>query len=218
MRLLALPFLPLALLAALSAQDDPAKALKSKDVSARLAALESLSKEKNAKNEKLVVGALKDDDWEVAEKAAFVLETVGTAASVPELVELALEAPIARVRATAAHAAAMLGAEGAAEMHSKKSGGKEGWRALEALAVVTSTKDANYELKQLEKLAENAKDDRARAFAAAAAVGATSAEKGELFVKLATSAHAQVACAALEAAAKRPSAARIEPLAEVLLR
>ena len=207
---------PLAFLAASFAQDDPIKSLKSKDVATRLAALERLSKEKSPKNEKAVAQALKDEDWEVAEKAAFVLGSIGTSASVPELVALAIDGPIARVRSTAAASAALLGAESAAEMLSKKSGGKEGWRALDSLAVLTNAKEAKYELKSLEKVAETAKDDRARAAAARAAIGAVPAEKGELLVRFATSAHPEVACAALDAAIHRPAAARVAPLAEVL--
>src|SRR5688572_26364246 len=91
--LLLLPVLP---------QDDPSKNLKSKEVGARLTALEALSKEKNAKNEKLVAAALRDEDWEVAEKAADVLAKIGGPGSVDDLVRVALEAPLARLRVAAA--------------------------------------------------------------------------------------------------------------------
>lgn len=59
-------------------QSTPAKDLRSKSVETRLQAIESLASSEPGKEvTKLLVGALKDDDWEVVEAAITALGTVG---------------------------------------------------------------------------------------------------------------------------------------------
>ncbi|NQU48229.1 MAG: HEAT repeat domain-containing protein, partial [Planctomycetes bacterium] len=58
-------------------QGDPAKDMKSKDYSVRLAAVQNLAVVEHAQAEKLLVAALKDKDWEVVEAAASALGKVG---------------------------------------------------------------------------------------------------------------------------------------------
>jgi len=48
----------------------PAKLLKSKDVMVRLGAVQTLTDDGGEDAEKLLIGALKDKDWEVVERAA----------------------------------------------------------------------------------------------------------------------------------------------------
>jgi HEAT repeat protein len=205
-----------ALTLAAALQDDPIKNLKSKDVSARLTALEALSKEKNAKNEKAVLGALKDEDWEVVEKAADVLAKIGTEGAVDELVKLALTAPLARLRAAAATALAVIDPVQGAEGLSKKVASPDPARALESLAVLAAHSNKELDLKALDKLPEKAKEPSSRAAAARALTLAAAPDKTELLKKLATSAHPEVACAVLDAAIEKPSPARAEALASVL--
>lgn len=200
-------------------QEDPAKNLKSKDVSLRLSAIDRLAQEKSAKNEKAIVSALKDSDWEVVDKAADALGKAGSADSIPELVELALNGPIARVRISAALSLAAIDAVKASEALAKKATGKDPTRALEALATLCSAREAKYELKGLERQVETAKEDVARA-AAARALAATElyvgGGDGDALVKLATSAHAEVACATLEVLLAHPDLKRAASLVRVL--
>ena len=89
------------------AQDDPAKAIKSKDFETRKAAVLELSKGDHDKAEKLLIGALKDDDWEIAELAATGLGSLGEGASkgaMKALLKVALDGPIYRLRRAAASA------------------------------------------------------------------------------------------------------------------
>ena len=118
----------LAVVTALPLQGDPAKDIKSKDFEVRLAAVELLASGHD-KAEKLLVGALKDKDWEVMEAAAAALGRLGEAqggdkASMNALLKLALSGPTQRIRGVAA--AALAQAHGAAgyEALLKKMSGK----------------------------------------------------------------------------------------------
>lgn len=197
-------------------QDDPAKNLKAKEVSLRLSAIDRLAQEKSAKNEKALVSVLKDADWEVVDKAADALGKAGSTESIPELVELALNGPIARVRATAALSLAAIDALKASEALAKKVTGKDPTRALEALATLCSAREAKYELKGLERQVESAKEDVARAAAARALAATQLSGDGDELVKLATSTHAEVACAALEVLATHPDLKRASSLVRIL--
>ena len=93
-----MPILALALAAVLALQDQPAKQIKSKDPLERLAAVEGLRAQGDKKAVQLLSKALGDDDWEVAERAAAALGELGAVKAADDLVELALEAPVARLR------------------------------------------------------------------------------------------------------------------------
>src|SRR5437773_355985 len=96
---------------------DLEKGMKAKEVEVRLATVNMLSRDKDPKTEKLLVNAFKDEDWEVAESAADALGERGTKASLDALVKLALDAPLARIRFTAAQAIGKIAPEeGAAEL------------------------------------------------------------------------------------------------------
>ncbi len=78
---------------------DPAAGLKAKDWKERKAAVEFLRGGAHEKAERLLIGALKDDDWEVREAAIRALGTlVGSEKALDALVDEALEAPVARMR------------------------------------------------------------------------------------------------------------------------
>jgi HEAT repeat protein len=84
------------------AQTDPAKALRSRDVEERLAAVAELGRGGHEKAEALLVRALDDGDWEVREAAARALAGPGEEAAVAPHVEAAHEGPTRRVRNAAA--------------------------------------------------------------------------------------------------------------------
>src|SRR5262249_5349721 len=160
--------------------------------------------------------ALKDGDWEVVDKAADALGRAGSVASLGELVDLALEGPIARVRTTAALSLAAIDAQKASDALAKKLAVKDPTRALEALATVCAAGKGKVEIKGLERHVESGKEDVARAAAARALAAGALAGDGEALTKLATSAHAEVACAALEVAAAHPALEHAALIARVL--
>src|SRR5437773_1543547 len=84
---------------------DPAKDIKDKDFQVRLAAIEALEATGGPEAEPLLIDALNDKDWEVVERAALALAKKGTTASVQELVNLAAEGPVRRIRMVAAKSA-----------------------------------------------------------------------------------------------------------------
>lgn len=218
----ALPLSPLLLAAALLAfQDDPAKNLKAKDVSLRLSAIDRLAAEKTPKNEKALQSALKDADWEVVDKAADALGRVGTKDSLGELTDLALEGPIARIRASAALSLAAIDPVEGAKHVVKKMSVKDPRRGLEALAIVCAAKPAQHELKLARQL-EIAKDDVTRAAAArgyaGTALGDQANGKGgdDVLHELATSDKPEVACAALDVLAQHAAPERAALVARIL--
>ncbi|HUR29148.1 MAG TPA: HEAT repeat domain-containing protein [Planctomycetota bacterium] len=127
-----------ALLLPLAAQDghDPARAIKSKDVGDRLAAIEALRTTADPQGEKLLLGALGDRDLEVIEKAAAALAERGTDAAVAPLVRLCIDGDLVRARRTAARTLAKIApVKGAAELV-KLTSGKSAVPAFEALGIV----------------------------------------------------------------------------------
>ncbi len=115
---------------------DPARGIKSKLVAERLAAVEALRVSPDAQNEKLLLGALADRDWEVTEKAALALADRGGDASVAQLVRLCIDGPVLRMRRAGARTLAKIAPfKGTAEL-AKLTAGKSAARALEALAIV----------------------------------------------------------------------------------
>ncbi|HTF89114.1 MAG TPA: HEAT repeat domain-containing protein [Planctomycetota bacterium] len=131
-------FLTVALGPGLAAQDapDPARGLKSKNISERLAAIEALRNATDPQHEKLLLGVLGDRDWEVIEKAAAALADRGSDLSVVPLVKLCTEGPILRIRRAASRSLAKAAPEkGTAELL-KHCSGKSSIRAFEALAIV----------------------------------------------------------------------------------
>ncbi len=115
---------------------DPARGLKSKVVAERLAAIEALRISPDTQNEKLLLGALADKDWEVSEKAALALADRGGDSSVAQLVRLCIDGPVLRMRRAGARTLAKIAPfKGTAEL-AKLTAGKSAARALEALAIV----------------------------------------------------------------------------------
>ncbi len=157
------------LLSVLVQVGDPAKDLASDDAAVRLAAVRGIAEGGHPEAEKLLLKALKDDDWEVVETAAAGLGAQGTKKALEPLVELALEGPVRGVRRTAAESLARLDAVLAGEKLAKKLSGDLAARAAEALASLAPAADGKVELGALEK-ATDGRDAAARPAAARALV------------------------------------------------
>ena len=149
-------------------QDNPAKDLRSKSVEARLQAIESLAASEPSKDvTKLLVGALKDDDWEVVEAAIDALGVVGGKGADKKLLDFVLDHPLRRHRAAAAASLAQAyGLEGWEQLE-KKLSGKTTQLAAEAAPAFLAIA-GEVELDRLEKLSRS--DEAAIARAATAAL------------------------------------------------
>ncbi len=153
----------LAVVTALPLQGDPAKDIKSKDFEVRLAAVEVLAGGHD-KAEKLLVGALKDKDWEVMEAAAAALGRLGEAqgggkASMNALLKLSLGGPTQRIRGVAASALAQAHGAAGYEALLKKMSGKTAIEASRAASAFWPVLDGKAELKGLEKIWNGKEND-----------------------------------------------------------
>ena len=199
---------------------DPAKDLKSKDVTVRLAAVGLLQTEGGTSAEALLVDALGDTDWEVVERAAEALATRGTAESVKELAGLAMKGPVRRIRRRAAQSVAALDAEGAAKLLSKDTNGDAALRATEALATLAQVTGemAGPTLRKAIEKGLKAKEASVRAAAAAGLAALPEADRRERLSRLLGDADAVVAARALAEATRAPDPAYLVPLADQLRR
>lgn len=159
-----LPTILTTLLLALPAQGEVAKDLRSREVAVRLSAIETLSQADadDAAASKLLVGALKDDDWEVVEAAIHGLGRVGGKGADKRLLSLALDAPLTRHRRAAAQALADAYGLSGWELLEKKISGKSARLAAEAAAAFGAFA-GQVELDKLEKLARSDEADERRA-------------------------------------------------------
>ncbi len=149
-------------------QGDPAKDLRSKDHAVRLQAIEALTAAQPEGATKLLIATLKDPDWEVQEAALTALGKVGGKGADKKLLNLALHAPSARHRSSAAQALAeAFGAAGWVALD-KKLGGKTALAAAEAAAAFAAW-NGRIELDGLEKLLRS-KETAVRRAAATALV------------------------------------------------
>jgi HEAT repeat protein len=213
-------------LVASPAQDaiaDIAKRLKDKDVVIRLVAVDELARERDPKAEKALHGAFGDGDWEVVERAAAALEKNGTTVSIDPLVKLALEAPVARIRRTAARSLGRISARESAKRLQRKLTGPDALLVAEALATALASAPKDelasdpVDLATIEKTALRGKDATLQAAAARALVAGSPADRPRVLQKLLASKSVQVRCAALDACAADESAsldaARVSVLA-----
>lgn len=149
--------------------EDPVAAYKSKDPEERLAAIRALigatGEIAELERNKLLVRALKDDDWEVAEEAARALGRSGYAKAFDPLVELALKGPVRSLRRTAAFAVGGIDAEEAYAAFAKKATGRNARIAAQAMAELFGQIDEPPSVSALEKGLKR-KEPEARAAAA----------------------------------------------------
>lgn len=187
--------------ACLSAREDPAKELESKDAAARLAAVRALAQDVgHAEREKLLLSVLDDEDWQVVEEAATALGQGATERSLEPLIQLALEGPVRRVRRAAAAALATLDAEEAYAGLIKKLGGKLAASASEATLALAPALDGKVSIKLFEKPLKG-KEAEARVAAARATIRLAGPERAARLTELTEGQDHELAAAALEAAA-----------------
>ncbi len=208
---------------ALGAQDESLalpKALKSKDANVRLAAIRTLidgRELEGAEREKLLIKTLGDDDWEIVELSATALGAAGATKAFDELVELALEGPVRRLRRVAAEALAGIDAEGAWEAFAKKASGKLAVPACEALGGLARTLDGAVSLAPLEKALGHGEAE-ARAAAARALVLLGGKQRAALLARILAEGDVRVQCAAVEAAGASEDPDCLAPLRDALAR
>ncbi len=162
---------------------DAAKDLRSKEVSTRLAAIENLVTSADPGAEKLLLKALKDKDWEVVERAAEALATLGGKSSVKPLVTLALEGPVRRLRLTAARSLAEINPAEAIKAVDKKLRGKTEVQACEALTRIAAKLPGASDQRKLEKLLSS-KEMHTRMAAAEALIVSAAADSPEVLTEL----------------------------------
>jgi HEAT repeat protein len=197
--------------------DDPAKELRAKDPVVRLAAVEKILAAPDKKSEKLLLGVLEDEDWEVVIAAARGLRSIGAKKSVKALVELSLEGPVQLVRHAAAESLAELDAAEAVKGLGRKLKGKSSIAACDALVKIAPTMEEVSPPKALEKLLR-AKETLVRAAAARAMVVCERRNRAVRVEKLLSSPHLAVVAAALEGAELDPRAEQLPALLELLSR
>jgi HEAT repeat protein len=118
---------------------DPARDIKDRDFQVRLAAIEEIEASGGPESEALLVDALNDRDWQVIERAAVALAKKGGRTAVNDLVRVAAEGPIRRIRITAARSAGKIDEKRALEALGRKLTGEHVVHALEAVGAIVQT-------------------------------------------------------------------------------
>ena len=202
---------------------DPAKDLKDKDWSVRLAAIVQLEASGGRDAEALLISSLNDKDWEVADRAASALGTKGGPASFAPLLDLCLSGPFRRIRTIAARSLGRIDAAKAVEQLGKKSRGQSAVRAFQAIAALAaaSPSDAAADLiddglkpsKSHDVVKLGYRDrDPVREAAASALVAIPLSQRVARVEKLMLDLDVAVACAAIETVIDAPDPAFIPAL------
>lgn len=174
------------------------KGMRAKEDETRLATIALLEKETDAKSEKMLVGALKDVDWEVVERAADALGRRGAKSAQNELTKIALEAPLRRHRTAAARALAGIDAKAAAAELVKKATGATETNALEALVHVVRGAGPELDLKAVAKILDKAKEVETSALAARVLAAHPGPERAARIAKFLESDVVLTSCAVLD--------------------
>lgn len=195
---------------------EPAKDLKSPDVSLRLAAVESLRTGSDGDAVALLTDALGDSDWEVVERAAVALGEKGSDAAAKGLVKLAQDAPARRIRLAAARSIAQLPGWADHVEFLARAKPDELARVLDTASAVTDVRESAALVKLVERGFGAKKEQMAR-IAAARAIGAHPlADRVKMLQSLSAESDSAVAAAAVDAARARPDDAYLPVLVEIL--
>ncbi len=169
------------------AQDGADGVLKSKDPEVRLAAIRGLVGKTegdeaprvmaNGDTEKILLGALDDDDWEIVQIASLGLGALASKRALEPLVELALNGPVRGIRREAAIALAKIDSEKAYHELSKKLAGELAPLACEAILELAPAIDGKVSTAFLDKASKS--KDAATRRAAARTIAAVSGEERE---------------------------------------
>ncbi len=223
------PFLLVAIAAtALAGPDEWARELRHKDVIVRFGAVDAAVRAGGKEGEALLLLALRNDDWEVVERAAAALATRGSAQAADKLSALCIDGPVRRVREAAARSAAKIDPARTVAFLAKAARGADAVRAFEALAAVVETGPnaaaaivVDEGLSPSTRRAPDRSGPRARdpvRAAAASAIGAFPlAERAALLSRLALDPDPAVASSALDAAARAPDVTFVRELVAALM-
>ncbi len=196
-------------------QGDPAKDMKSKDYSVRLAAVQNLAVVEHAQAEKLLVAALKDKDWEVIEAAASALGKVGGKSSAAALLKLALDGPTLRIRSVAAASLAQAHGVAGWQALEKKIGGKTALEACRAAIAFWPLMDGKAELKAVEKLWKG-KEKEIKPLAAQVMVLLAGETRSEVLQTIVASQAVEATALAIDAVAKAGDSSCLPILIQIL--
>jgi HEAT repeat protein len=189
---------------------DPAADLRNKAIDVRLRAIDAVAASGRKDAEALLVPLLAEKDWEVQERTAEALARLGGKAGLSQLVELALDGDVVRVRRAAAVAAGRADAAEAAARLWKQVKGKHQVAVLEALAWVLRARPTFADADKLTKLLRDPEASVREAAAAAWLEGA--ADRAAALRTLLAEPTLAVRCRALDAVAEAPQGPDLEPL------
>jgi len=210
---------------------DPGKDLKDKDFKVRVAAIDELESSGGKDAEALLLDALKDKDWQVVERAAAALGKKGGPGSLDELVTLAAQGPIRRIRIVAARSAGQIDETKAIEALGRKLNGEHVVHALEAVGYIVTTRQNEAAAKVLddalkpsqrhddfiEKVSGGRERDPIRRAAAASLTAFPTDARVTRVEKLMLDTDLGVACAALDTVIEVPDAAFLPTMITGLL-
>jgi HEAT repeat protein len=194
-----------------AATPDPATQLRAKEIDKRLAAIDAVAASGKKDADLTLQPLLRDPDWEVLEHTARALGRLKSKSALPQLVELAIEGDIVRVRQAAALAAAAIDATDAANRLWKQVKGKAQVPVQEALALVLRGQKPFAEAEKLQKLLRDPSAAVRESAAVAWLEGA--ADRAAAVRTLLNEPLLAVRCRALDAIAQAPRAEDLEPLA-----
>lgn len=206
----------LAFVSAVAAQTPPGDRtadLRAKSIETRLLAIDWLATADKKDADTLLLQQLADKDWEIQERAAESFGKRKSKAALKQLVDLAIDGDVARVRRAAALAAGAVDAAAASAEVWKRCRGKELVAAQEALAFVLRGHPGFAEVAELQKrIADAAAPVRE---SAAAALLEGSPERARVLRLLLDSTFLAVRCRVLDAVAEAPRPEDLDPLLEV---
>src|SRR5262245_730264 len=202
-RVLPAPALCLVLAVQSAAPADVAKELRSGDPGARLAAVKSITEKSHPDAEKLLIEALKDEDWEVASIAATGLGALRSKKAVEPLLGLAVEGPVRGLRRAAGEALALVDPLKAYEKLAKDLGGNSAVVTSEAIASLGPALEAlpgtKVKTKGLDALLDDRRPEVRRA-AARALLALAGDERGARLERFLADADVALRAAAIETA------------------
>ena len=213
---MAAPTLLLALALLAQGTGDPLKDIKAKEVAVRLEAVAALQQLGDEKAVKALLKALDDEDWEVVERSAAALGALSIGESLKPLAELAVEAPVARLRAAAADALAAIDADAAVELLAKDAGNRKRMAtACAALARVAARSTSDEAQRAVEKALRD-KEPEVRAAGARALNAVVEEERAALLAAALRDEDPRVAVAAAEAIVDAPLPMLLETVHEAM--
>ncbi|MEQ1632819.1 MAG: HEAT repeat domain-containing protein, partial [Planctomycetota bacterium] len=199
-----------ATLAAQTPPGDRTADLRSKSIETRLLAIDWLATADKKDADTLLLQQLADKDWEIQERAAESLGKRKSKVALKQLVDLAIDGDVVRVRRAAALAAGAVDAVAASADVWKRCKGKEQVLAQEALALVLRGHPGFAEIGELQKRAADPSAPVRESAAAAFLEGAP--DRGKALRHVLDSSFVATRCRVLDAVAEAPRVDDLDPL------